>query len=174
MKKLTLPLIIKSSLLFIVYIGLAIKFVFLTPQTVPHFDELEMFEISSDSIYCVESLKKNPDYTKIKGVLNGKEIKTYDIGTKRCLEVFGITQQFIRYKTPPKTYKIYVEKDEIRLFGEGYRLFQIETNNDVLLGYEETSKHYLKTRKKFFYFSVGIFIFISIPLIRLFYKKLSA
>ncbi|WP_025743514.1 hypothetical protein [Aquimarina pacifica] len=171
MSKISPILIIKGSLLFIIYGFLAINFVFRTPQTVPKFEELEVFEVDKGDISCVESAKKNPNYTKIIGVLDSKEIKTYDLGTKKCLSVLGINSKYISNKNQSEKYKIYVEHDEVRIFGEGWLLYQIEANGEILLSYEETSIAYLKSRKKFFYISLIVLVLLMFPVFRMIYKK---
>ena len=163
---------VKAFLLFIVYGVLAINFVFLAPKTVPEFKALQKFEIKKDDMYCVESGKKNPAYTKIMGKIGDKELKTYDLGTDRCLQIFGITSTFIQYKEQPVKYTIYVEDDKGRIFGDGWLLYQIEANGEILLPYEETSKAYLHGRKKFFYIALGVLLLMAVPMLGSLYKKI--
>ncbi|TYP99164.1 hypothetical protein C7447_102483 [Tenacibaculum adriaticum] len=166
--------IIKGLLIGAVYLTLAIKIVFLSPQEVPAFKDLKKIEIDSDSIYYVKSKKKNDAYTKITGTFNGKELRSIELGTKRCQEIFGITSTFIRIRKKPDSYTLYLEEDKQRIFGSGYLIYQIEVNKEVLLPYEETSNLYLKSRKKFFYIAVAFLLFIAAILFLNLYKAIKA
>ncbi len=162
MCKVSTGLIVKGIIVSIIYLVLAINFVFLSPKTVPSFDKLQVFEVQGNEINCVEDRNKNPKYTKIKGEINGIAIKTYDLGTERCLQVFGMINRFISTTPRPNTYKIYLEEDKVRIFGKSWLLYQVEANGKVLLSYEESSQHYLKSRKLFFYISLGVLAFFTI------------
>ena len=88
------------------------------------------------------------------------------------MQVFGITSTFIQYKEQPEKYTIYVEDDKGRIFGDGWLLYQIEANGEILLPYEETSKAYLHGRKKFFYIALGLLLLMAVPMFGSLYKKI--
>ncbi|GAA4847155.1 hypothetical protein [Algivirga pacifica] len=164
MKTITLQYL-KSIALSIIYLTLSINVLFFSPHKVPPLEELQRVEIAGDGIACVKSVKKNPKYTKIQGTFDEKEIKSYEMGTERCLQIFDITPYFIRLSPQPDSYTVYLAEDKARIFGEGYTIYQIEANGKILLPYKESAEAIQKQLDLFLYISIGFFSLMGVLLV---------
>ncbi|MDY0779372.1 hypothetical protein [Tenacibaculum sp. IB213877] len=171
MKKIPLQALVKGSLLFIVYSILAVYFLFFVPFKVPEKSSLQTVTIPSDSLQCM--LKKRSDKSYLSAWYEGTEIKSIELDKKKCLNILGSNEYFLRIKQKTENYTLMIS-EKAGLFRKTHALYQVSDDKEVLLPYEESAEVFQNQRNLFRYLSIGFFALMFFILGNTLYQKMKA
>lgn len=171
MSRLTPALILKSSLLLIVYGTLAVYFLLVSPRNVTSKENLREVTLHADSIYFMNA--KNPNDCYVFGHLKGVEMRTIRMNRKDCRNILGVNDFLLRIRQPPSHYTLFIDDQVPTLFGKRHSIYEIRAEDAMLLTYEHSAEIYQEQKDLFFYLSIGFFAFIGLVLGRSVYVKMN-
>lgn len=162
---------IKGLLIAVLYLTLAVFFVFFVPKTVPEKTDLETIRVSEDALDL--AYNKSADTSYFTGTYDGAEMKSVTLTFKSGLELYGTNEVFLQIKERPEYYELKIFKDKT-LFGERYSIYQIADEKKVLLRYDFSAQIKQSEKNKFFIAGLVILGFFGFILIRTLVKKVKS